>query len=801
MLRNTVYYNLKPFIPRALRAAVRRQLARGMRKRVGEVWPIMPGSETVPDGWPGWPGGHKFGLVLTHDVEGKIGLEKCRSLMRLEMEMGFRSSFNFVPEGNYRVPEELRRELLQNGFEICVHDLRHDGRLFRSAAEFQRRASRINRYLDDWEAVGFRSGFMLHKLDWLHQLHIDYDMSTFDTDPFEPQPEGRNTIFPFWVPAPVTQQSEVGSRRTTAGGQKSDGLTASETLNSQLSAINHSRDGYMELPYTLPQDSTLFLLLGEKTAGIWQRKVDWIARHGGMVLLDTHPDYMNFDGSKPKSPEYPVKLYAELLEHIRSNHGGEYWHALPREVAAYAAQSGLRREDGTKKDSLLPLTVGRYSAPSTHIRTREAPVSLSRDAANPPAIQLGGGDSARKLRLRGKRAAVLLFSYYPADPRPRRAAEALVAEGVSVDLICLQNDGAPRREVIRGINVLRIPIKRCRGTKVKYISQYSAFLMASFWQLALRSFSRRYDFVHIHNMPDVLVFSALVPKLLGAKIILDLHDPMPELMQTIFGLPEASFGVRLLKYLEKRSIGFADLVLTVNLACKRIYSSRSCRAEKITVVMNAPEDQIFLFKRPTLNSSNGDKLPRPFSILYHGSLVPRNGFDLAVDALALMRERIPNLQLTVCGERSSYFEEVMRSAQERGLAELVQYLGVKNRREMVEVINRCDIGVVPNHRNTFTEINTPTRIFEYLSLGKPVIAPRTLGIEDYFGDDELIFFEAGDGRDLARQIEFAYFNREELVRIVERGQRIYLANTWSRQKLRFLYSIDRLLEESGSSRA
>jgi glycosyltransferase involved in cell wall biosynthesis len=756
MLRNTVYYNLKPFIPRALRAAVRRRLARGMRKRVGEVWPIMPGSETAPDGWPGWPGGHKFGLVLTHDVEGKIGLEKCRSLMRLEMEMGFRSSFNFVPEGNYRAPEELRRELLQNGFEICVHDLRHDGRLFRSAAEFQRRASRINRYLDDWEAVGFRSGFMLHKLDWLHQLRIDYDMSTFDTDPFEPQPEGRNTIFPFWVPCPLLSN----------GQSASDG-----------SAPNACSAGYMELPYTLPQDSTLFLLLGEKTAGIWQRKVDWIARHGGMVLLDTHPDYMNFDGSKPKSQEYPVKLYADLLEHIRSNHAGEYWHALPREVAAYTAQSGLRREDG-RKDSLLPLTVG-YSAPSTHIRT--------------PAT--------RKLGLRGKHAAVLLFSYYPADPRPRRAAEALVAEGVTVDLICLQNDGAPSREVIRGINVLRIPIKRCRGTKVKYVSQYSAFLMASFWQLALRSFSRRYDFVHIHNMPDVLVFSALVPKLLGAKIILDLHDPMPELMQTIFGLPEASFGVRLLKYLEKKSIGFADLVLTVNLACKRIYSSRSCLPEKITVVMNAPEDQIFLFKRPTLNNSNGDKPSRPFSILYHGSLVPRNGFDLAVDALALMRERIPNLQLTVCGERSSYFDEVMRSAQERGLAEHVQYLGVKNRREMVEVISRCDIGVVPNHRNTFTEINTPTRIFEYLSLGKPVIAPRTLGIEDYFGDDELIFFEAGDGRDLARQIEFAYFNREELVRIVERGQRIYLANTWSRQKLHLLYSIDRLLDESASSRA
>ena len=136
--------------------------------------------------------------------------------MQLEMEMGFRSSFNFVPEGDYRVPSALRQELLQNGFEIGVHDLRHDGRLFRSAAEFRKRAVRINRYLEDWKAVGFRSGFMLHNLDWLHQLNIEYDMSTFDTDPFEPQPEGRHTIFPNWIPRfPMPRNSSDGAVELT----------------------------------------------------------------------------------------------------------------------------------------------------------------------------------------------------------------------------------------------------------------------------------------------------------------------------------------------------------------------------------------------------------------------------------------------------------------------------------------------------------------------------------------------------------------------------------------------------------
>jgi glycosyltransferase involved in cell wall biosynthesis len=294
-------------------------------------------------------------------------------------------------------------------------------------------------------------------------------------------------------------------------------------------------------------------------------------------------------------------------------------------------------------------------------------------------------------------------------------------------------------------------------------------------------------------MPDVLVFSALVPKLLGAKIILDLHDPVPELMQTIFELPEDSFGVHLLKRLEKWSIGFADLVLTVNLACKKIYTSRSCPPEKIKVILNSPEDEIFRFQAPKPRSANGENSAKPFVILYHGSLVPRNGFDLAVNALETTKKSVPTARLMVCGERSAFFEGVMDSVRKRGLQENVEYLGVKNRRQIVEAINGCDLGIIPNHRNTFTEINTPTRIFEYLALGKPVIAPRTQGIRDYFGDGELIFFEVGDANDLARKIEFTFSNPSEVGQIVGRGQQVYLAHKWSRERANLLNSIGALL--------
>ncbi len=182
-----------------------------LRERVGDVWPIMPGSQHPPEHWKGWPANKKFALVLTHDVESKNGLGKCRTLMKLEQDLGFRSAFNFIPEGSYTVPPELMEELTANGFEIGIHDLKHDGRLFASHRGFKRRAARINRYAREWGASGFRSGFMLRNLDWLHDLHVQYDASTFDTDPFEPQPDGGHTIFPFWVAHPNGDASSGGT--------------------------------------------------------------------------------------------------------------------------------------------------------------------------------------------------------------------------------------------------------------------------------------------------------------------------------------------------------------------------------------------------------------------------------------------------------------------------------------------------------------------------------------------------------------------------------------------------------------
>ena len=327
---------------------------------------------------------------------------------------------------------------------------------------------------------------------------------------------------------------------------------------------------------------------------------------------------------------------------------------------------------------------------------------------------------------------------------------------------------------------MRIPVKHRRGGVLAYAYQYSAFILISAVVLAWRSLRRRYDLVYVHNMPDILVLSALLPKWLGAKVILDEHDPMPELMRTIFGLDEGSLGIRFMRLLESWSIARANLVITVNVACKRLFAARGCVSEKIGVVMNAPDDEIFPYRAAT---SYPARIPNQrFVIMYHGSLVERNGVDLAIDALALVRDTIPTAELRVYGASTPYLEQVMDKVRDLGLERYVRYLGRKKLEELAHEIEACDVGVIPNHRNAFTDINTPTRIFEYLALGKPVIAPRTPGIQDYFGQDSLSFFESGNAEGLAQKLEEIYSQPSLAMKTAARGQEIYLQHSWREER-------------------
>jgi glycosyltransferase involved in cell wall biosynthesis len=404
--------------------------------------------------------------------------------------------------------------------------------------------------------------------------------------------------------------------------------------------------------------------------------------------------------------------------------------------------------------------------------------------------------------LRGKRVAMVLFSFYPDDARPRRAAEAMVACGMHVDLVCLRENSTDRKtEVWNGVRIRRVPMTRRRGGVLGYLLQYTAFLLSSSWIVAMRSLRQRYDLIYVNNMPDFLVLSGLLPKLFGAKVVLDLHDPMPELMRTIFEIPEKVWAVRLLKWVERRSIALADSVVTVNQACATLFATRSCSSQKITVVMNSPDEKIFRLPAgfapsPPLEGESCRRqqgLKERFVIMYHGSLVERNGLGLAVEALARVRVAIPEAELRIYGSPSSFLQRVMDSVRICGLEKSVQYLGPRLSEQIAEAIQECDLGIIPNQRNIFTEINTPTRIFEYLALGKPVIAPRARGICDYFDEHSLIYFELGNADDLAHKIEYAFHHPEEIAEITRRGQEVHRAHTWSEERAKLINLVGELL--------
>jgi len=306
MTLSRVFYTIKPLIPRRLQIFLRRKIVSYKRKKYRHIWPIDSIAGKPPDGWQGWPGSKKFALVLSHDVDTQKGHDKCYQLMDIEESLGFRSCFNIVPE-KYRISRSLIYDLKNRGFEVGVHGLNHDGKLFFSQKIFNQGANRINHYLQKWGSTNFTSPSMLCNLNWMHALKITHSTSTFDTDPFEPQQNPVRRIFPLW------KKNNVAS----PGGLSK---------------------GYVELPYTLPQDFTLFILMKEKNIHIWKKKLDWIAQKGGMALFISHPDYMNFNEQKNGNEEYSIELYKKFLEYIKSKYKDQYWHVLPKEIANFWKQ-------------------------------------------------------------------------------------------------------------------------------------------------------------------------------------------------------------------------------------------------------------------------------------------------------------------------------------------------------------------------------------------------------------------------------------------------------------------------------
>jgi len=694
------YYTVKAFIPRKLQILIRRYLIQRKQLKYKDVWPIDPNSAKPPEGWTGWPGGKKFSLVLTHDVETIKGLDKCYQLAEIEERLGFRSSFNFVP-GDYTIPAKLRQHLANHGFEIGVHGLYHDNNPFRTESVFRKQSTEINHFLKEWGAVGFRSPSMFHNLDMLHHLDIKYDASTFDTDPFEPQPDGTSTIFPFWVPNQNPQK------------------------------------GYVELPYTLPQDFLLFILMQEKSINIWKKKLDWIAEQGGMVLLDTHPDYMNFRQISGYD-NYPAEYYEELLNYIKMKYEDQYWNILPKEMAHWCTSH--------------PKKVNAFKA------------------APPP-----------------RRICQLVYSFYETDNRVMRYAETLAKRGDSVDVIALRRDGQPFHEVLRGVNVYRIQgrIKNETGPS-SFLYRLIKFLFVSSIFLAKRHLQKAYQLIHVNNIPDFLVFAALFPKLLGAKVILDIHDIVPELYAEMFNQTKNSYLFKSLVAVEKASCAFADHVIIANHIWHEVIKTRSVSENKSSVILNYPDENVF-FKRSKQKQDNN------FVMIYPGSLNRRQGVDIAVKAFGLIKDKIPMAELHIYGAGADT-EYLKRLALELELQERVLIHGSLPIYEVADKMANADLGIEPKRNDIFAGDAMSTKILEFMSLGVSVIASDTRVHKYYFDESVVLFFKSDDEQDLARRMLQLINDAALRQKMLLNSQQLVQGYAWEKRKEEYLGLVDRLTQ-------
>lgn len=682
--------------PRPVQLYLRRILIKRIMTRYKDTWLIDKTAATPPADWQGWPDGEKFALVLTHDIETKKGLENCRALMDIEEKHGFRSSFNFVA-GDYQVPDELLKEISARGFEAGIHGLRHRGNLFRSKKVFKEHAAKINQYLEKWNAVGFRSPSMYHNLEWLHELNIAYDASTFDADPFEPQPDGVGTIFPFWVDGNVNQK------------------------------------GYVELPYTLPQDFLIFILMQQKNIDIWKKKLDWIAEYGGMALFITHPDYINFSNNDHYE-KYPAKYYEEFLTYIKTKYEGRYWHALPKDMAKFWQANYKRKE---------------------------------------------------KIARKRKHICMLAYAFYESDNRIMRYADALAQRGDIVDVIALRGGNLPKYEKIKNVNVYRIQKRMINEkSKITYLFKLILFLLSSAIFITKKHLQYPYDAVHVHSVPDFEVYAAVLPKLQGAGIILDIHDIVPEFYASKFSGGNGSFFFKALVKLEQLSIKFSNHVIISNHLWYKTLTSRSVDESKCTTVMNYPDEAIF-YQRPRTRQDN------KFIMIYPGTLGWHQGLDIAIKAFAKIKDQAPQAEFHIYG----------RGTEKDNLAKLIVELHLEERvflknqmpiEKIAEIMANADLGVIPKKNDPFGGEAFSTKILEFMSLGIPVIVSKTKIDNYYFNESVVQFFEPDNEDDLSKCI-LTLIESEQLRNHLKENALQFIEDfKWSTKKDEYFNLVDSL---------
>jgi len=393
-------------------------------------------------------------------------------------------------------------------------------------------------------------------------------------------------------------------------------------------------------------------------------------------------------------------------------------------------------------------------------------------------------------------AEILMAAYtnYRRDPRVKREAEALVEMGHRVVFLARRQPGEPHRETIAGVEVIKTIGWTNRPISfVQYLVDYLTFWFMIFLHLLRHPI--RYRLIHINNMPDFLVFATALPRLFGRPVIHDVHDLMPELYAEKFASGERHWVVRVLKTQERWAGSFASVVLTVEERLKDILSERGIPRDKIHVLMNLPDERIFVARKLQPPKKQG----APFVLVYHGTLVRRLGLDVAIEAVAKVAAAVPRLELRVIGageERGALIDLRDRL----GLQEAVTFSdGFVPVEGIPAMIADADIGLVPLRISSGTDIMLPTKLLEYVSMGIPCIVPKTGTISRYFDEEMVQYFEAENVNSLANAIIALYRDSDRRATLAPQAtERFGRAHRWSVHKKVYTDLVGRLLQDQRS---
>jgi glycosyltransferase involved in cell wall biosynthesis len=384
------------------------------------------------------------------------------------------------------------------------------------------------------------------------------------------------------------------------------------------------------------------------------------------------------------------------------------------------------------------------------------------------------------------RICMVTYSFYDLDTRVIQYAQALTARGDTVDVLALRREADPYFEVVNGVNVYRIQLRNVdERLKFDYLFRILRFLFASAAVLAKRHFSKPYDLIHVHSVPDFLVFAAVVPRLLGAHVILDIHDILPEFYASKFGAASDSLLFRILVWVEKLSIAFSDHVIIANHLWQERLVSRSVPPGKCTAIVNYPDPRIFFprAKRP------GDG---KFFILYPGSLNHHQGLDVAIRAFARIAEQAPTAEFHIYGEGPEK-PSLVRLTDQLGLAGRVIFHGLRPAAEIAGVMAEADLAVVPKRASSpFGNEAASTKIMEFMAVQVPLIVSRTKIDTFYHNDSRVKFFESENENDLASSILQLWRDPELREHLVAGATQYIEQNSWQVRKQEYLSLVDHL---------